>query len=146
MLYTSGNQVGQLKSFEDNEIIIRLADMILLRAELKAKSGDTKGAIRDLNWVRNRAGLRDYSPTDGNLVEAIADERDRELFCEGISTRYFDIMRNGTFREKLRGNFKTLTKQDVIDGALFYPVARQAFVDNTLMRQTPYWKRNGFSF
>ena len=146
LLYTSGNQVGQLKSFEDNEIIIRLADMILLRAELKAKSGDTKGAIRDLNWVRNRAGLRDYSPTDGNLVEAIADERDRELFCEGISTRYFDIMRNGTFREKLRGNFKTLTKQDVIDGALFYPVARQAFVDNTLMRQTPYWKRNGFSF
>lgn len=90
--------------------------------------------------------MRDYSLADGDLQDVIADERDRELFCEGISTRYFDIMRNGTFREKLRGNFKTLTEQDVADGALYYPVARQAFEDNTLMRQTSYWKRNGFSF
>ena len=146
LLYTSGSEIGQLKSFEDNEIIIRLADMILLRAELKAKTGDTDGAIRDLNRDRNRAGVRDYSLADGDLQDVIADERDRELFCEGISTRYFDIMRNGTFREKLRGNFKTLTEQDVADGALYYPVARQAFEDNTLMRQTSYWKRNGFSF
>ena len=80
---------------------------ILLRAELKAKTGDTDCAIRDLNRVRNRAGVRDYSLADGDLQDVIADERDRELFCEGISTRYFDIMRNGTFREKLRGNFKT---------------------------------------
>lgn len=48
LLYTSGSEMGQLKSFEDNEIIIRLADMILLRAELKAKTGDTDGAIPGL--------------------------------------------------------------------------------------------------
>lgn len=145
LLYTSGSEIGQLKSFEDNEIIIRLADMILLRAELKAKTGDTDGAIRDLNRVRNRAGVRDYSLADGDLQDVIADERDRELFCEGISTRYFDIMRNGTFGRNC-GELKTLTEQDVADGALYYPVARQAFEDNTLMRQTSYWKRNGFSF
>ena len=133
-----------MRAYEDNEIIIRLADIILLRAELKNKTGDTGGAVVDLNRIRERAGCSPYSEVDGDLANAIQDERDREFFCEGVSIRYFDIVRNGMFRERLRGNFKTLTDQDVADGALFVPVGELAFSDNTLMRQTPYWKRNGF--
>lgn len=145
LLYTSGSSVGKMRAYEDNEIIIRLADIILLRAELKNKTGDTRGAIADLNLIRERAGCSPYSgEVDGDLANAIQDERDREFFCEGVSIRYFDIVRNGMFRERLRGNFKTLTDQDVADGALFVPVGELAFSDNTLMRQTPYWKRNGF--
>ena len=145
LLYTSGSNVGKMRAYEDNEIIIRLADIILLRAELKNKTGDVAGAIKDLNRIRERAGCSPYSgAVDGDLANAIQDERDREFFCEGISTRYFDIVRNGMFRERLRGNFKTLTDRDVEDGALFVPIGEGAFFNNTLMRQTPYWKRNGF--
>ena len=60
--------------------------------------------------------------------------------------RYFDVVRNGTFREELRGKFKTLTDQDVEDGALYFPVGLRAFNNNTLMLQNRYWKRNGFAF
>lgn len=89
---------------------------------MRAKSGDIPGAIADLNVIRKRAGAKEYT-LDENLEEAIALERDKELFLEGICTRYFDIARNRAFREKLRGKFKTLSDQDVKDGALFFPIS-----------------------
>lgn len=142
--YTDGTQVGRIKSYLDNEIIIRLADIILLRAELKEKTGDRTGAEADLNVIRQRANTSVYDESEGSLKEAIQNERDRELFLEGINTRYFDMVRNGMFRERLRGKFKTLTDQDVADGALFLPVGSIAFSNNTRMIQTTYWKRNGY--
>lgn len=145
--HTSGSQIGSMRAYLDNEILIRLADIILLRAELKAKTGDDAGAIKDLNRIRERAGCSPYSAAvDGDLAGAIQDERDRELFIEGLAIRYFDVVRNGTFRERLRGSFKTLTDKDVEDGALLLPVSRLAFRNNTLMLQTPYWKRNGYAY
>ena len=144
--YESGNQKGQIKSYIANEIIIRLADIILLRAECKARVGDHGGARIDLNRIRNRAGVKDYAGTDVDLQDEIQDEREREFFVEGFSTRYFDCVRNGNYRERLKGKFKTLTEQDVKDGALFLPVGKMAFYDNTLMLQTPYWKRNGYTY
>lgn len=145
--HVSGILQGQIKAYDDNEIIFRLADIILLRAELRAKTGDTAGAISDLDCIRQRAGCLPYNITvDGDLADAIQAERDRELFIEGLATRYFDVVRNGTYRERLRGSFKTLTDEDVRDGALFLPVGYGAFRGNTLMLQTPYWKRNGYAY
>ena len=111
---------------------------------MRAKSNDVPGAIADLNVIRKRAGAKEYTP-DENLEEAIALERDKELFLEGICTRYLDIVRNRAFREKLRGKFKTLSAQDVKDGALFFPISFDAFQNNTKMTQNIYWKRNGFA-
>ncbi|MEQ2911592.1 RagB/SusD family nutrient uptake outer membrane protein [Butyricimonas faecihominis] len=142
--YNDGIQVGRIKSYLDNEIIIRLADIILLRAELKEKTGDRTGAKADLNVIRQRANTNVYDENEGSLKEAIQNERDRELFLEGINTRFFDMVRNGMFREKLRGKFKTLTDQDVKDGALFLPIDAGAFDNNTRMIQTTYWKRHGY--
>ena len=136
---------GRIKAYEDNEILFRLADIILLRAELKELTGDTQGAIEDLNSVRDRAKAHTYTTDEGELKKVIALEREKELFLE-YGARYYDIVRNGTFREKLRGKYKTLTDQDVKDGALFLPVGSKAFNDNTLMKQTPYWFRNGYAY
>ncbi|WP_059025274.1 RagB/SusD family nutrient uptake outer membrane protein [Gabonibacter massiliensis] len=143
--YTDGSDAGKLKTFDDNEIILRLADIILLRAELRANTGDTRGAITDLNTIRNRAKAKTYTPEEGNLKEGIALEREKELFLE-FGARYYDIVRNGIFREKLKGKHKTLTDKDVSDGALYLPVGIAAFSDNTLMKQTPYWARNGYAY
>ena len=137
--WTDGAQTGRIRYYEDNDILIRLADIILLRAEAKEKLGDSGGAIADLDRVRERAGAKKYSASEGSLAEAIATERERELFLEGINTRYYDIVRNGTFREKLRGGFKTLTDEDVRRGALFLPVSSDVARYNTLARQTEYW-------
>ena len=144
--YDSGNQAGKIKSYDANEILIRLADIILLRAECKVRTGDYAGARVDLNHIRNRAGMVDYAGTDASLQDEIQDERERELFIEGNGIRYFDCVRNGTFRERLKGKFKTLTDKDVEDGALFLPIGKIAFNNNTLILQTPYWKRNGYAY
>lgn len=145
LTWADGSMVGRIRYYEENDILIRLADIILLRAEMKAQTGDSDGAISDLNTIRRRAGAREYSTTEGSLSEAIATERERELFLEGINTRYFDIVRNGTFREKLRGKFKTLTDEDVKKGALYLPVGADMARYNTLATQTPYWA-NEFPF
>lgn len=145
VVYTDGNQVGKMKSYNANDILIRLADIILLRAEMKEKTGDVAGAVADLNIVRRRAGARDYSPAEGKLSRAIALERDKELLLEGYCIRYFDRVRNRTYRD-LKGAFKELTDADVANGALFLPVGSYAFQDNPPMRQSVYWKANGFNY
>lgn len=144
IFYESGFLTGYSKGYEDNIILIRLGGLMLLRAEIKARLGDIQGAVADVNLVRRRAGARDYSPAEGDLLKFIYQERVRELFLEGISIRYFDIVRNGFYREELRGKFRTLTDEDVANGALFLPVRSSAFLNNTLMRQTTYWLQNGF--
>lgn len=146
LAYEGGSLDGRYRTYEDSEVLIRLADIILLRAELREKTGDRKGAIADLNIIRQRAGASNYSPDEGDLKDAILLERERELFIEGIQLRYFDIVRTGTFRTKLIGDFQTLTDEDVAEGALYMPVSITAFENNTLMLQTTYWKRNGFAF
>lgn len=119
-------------------IFWRLADVILLRAECRARlnRGD---AVDDLNRIRRRAELKDYDNSQRHdLRREIFEERRRELFGEGHF--YFDVVRNGYYKEYLEGNFKKLTKQDVRNGALYTPVAITAFNKNTLMTQNTYWQ------
>ena len=66
------------------------------------------------------------------------------MFLEGFAMRYNDIVRNGFYREELKGKFRTLTDKEVADGALYIPVISSAFENNTLMKQTTYWLNNGF--
>lgn len=144
LTYADGSQVGKIRGYNQNEIIIRLADIILLRAELQALAGNSAGAITDLNTIRKRAGAPLYSSNE-NLTIAIQYERDKELFLEGFSRQYFDAVRTGLFRERLKGGFKNLTDQEVDDGAYYLPVSTDFFRFNSLATQTPYWERNGYS-
>lgn len=119
-------------------IFWRLADVILLRAECRARL-NRADAVDDLNRIRRRAELKDYDNSQRHdLRREIFEERRRELFGEGHF--YFDVVRNGYYKEYLEGNFKKLTKQDVRNGALYTPVAITAFNKNTLMTQNTYWQ------
>ena len=76
----------------DNVPIIRYSEVLLNRAEALARSNDAPGALADLNAIRERAGIDPVSGLTGDaLVNAILDERRRELFAEGH--RVFDITR-----------------------------------------------------
>ncbi len=70
--------------FDANINVIRLAEMILTRAEANFRNGTAAGAppIADINAIRNRAGLGPLTPANLNLQE-IRDERYRELCFEG---------------------------------------------------------------
>lgn len=75
--------------------ILRLSEQYLIRAEARAHGAGTglPGAISDLNEIRNRAGLPDYSGTEDavSVSSAILHERQVELFTEGH--RWFDLVR-----------------------------------------------------
>lgn len=119
---------------EGNKVVWRLADLLLLRAECRARLG-LSTAVNDLNAVRNRAGLADYSGSK-DLREEIFRERERELFGEG--QRYYDAVRNGYLNE-ISHEVGSLSATDIKNGALYLPVSEKAFSSNALMRQNIYW-------
>ena len=143
--YIHTNDRGDLvyEGVDQNQIMWRLADIYLLRAECRARLGGEyiSGAIDDLNEIRDRSKAKRYETSEynGDLRYTIFKEREKELIVEGH--RYWDIIRNGYVRSELEGNFKTLTDQDIKDGALFLMIGTGAFEGNPLLRQNAYWFR-----
>jgi hypothetical protein len=76
----------------DNAHVLRIAEMYLNRAEARARQSNTTGAIADLNMVRNRAGIGNFT-NDVPLLEAIERERRWEFYAEGHI--FFDLVRTG---------------------------------------------------
>lgn len=81
----------------DNDFpVVRLGDVYLIRAEAIARqSGNWSDAEPDVNILRARAGVREYS---GNLTEdEFLAERGREMFQE--TSRRTDLIRFGKFND-----------------------------------------------
>ena len=141
MVETSGPNVGKTLNVNQNKIWWRLADIYLLRAECRSRLGGeyTAGAIDDLNKIRERSKATLYNASEygGDLRYTIFKEREKELIMEG--QRYYDVVRNGYFREELSLVYAALTDNDIRDGALYLPVSRNSFTKNPLMKQNIYW-------
>ena len=81
-------------------IELRLGDAILLYAEALNENGNTTAALAQLNTIRARAGLEgSTATTQGEVRQAIADERRLELAFEG--QRWFDLVRTGTVNAEM---------------------------------------------
>ena len=80
---------------DDPAYLFRLAEQYLIRAEARAKSGNTAGAIEDINKVRQRSHVADYagSTSVDDVIEAVEQERRIELAFE--PHRWFDLVRTG---------------------------------------------------
>ncbi|EIM78686.1 RagB/SusD domain-containing protein [Nitritalea halalkaliphila LW7] len=77
----------------DNAHLIRIAEMYLIRAEALARTGNVSAAVADVNKIRNRAGVADYSgamTAEAVLLE-IEKQRRFELAFEGHT--FFDLVR-----------------------------------------------------
>lgn len=77
----------------DNTPVIRLTEVMLIRAEARARNNNEDGAIEDLMTVRRRAwpSAPDVSLSGNDLMEEIIKERRIELAYEG--NRLWDLMR-----------------------------------------------------
>ncbi len=74
-------------------VIMRLAELYLIKAEACARLGNFNLSLQNLNIIRNRAGLNPVSITNQNdLLDAILTERRHELFTE-FGNRWFDLIR-----------------------------------------------------
>lgn len=79
---------------DQNYIFIRLADILLLKAEALNELGDQAGAAALVNQIRKRAKLADTkAASQAELRLAIEKERRLELAFEGH--RWFDLRRTG---------------------------------------------------
>ena len=90
--YKVGNSTSAISEYC---MMMRLAEQYLIRAEAKVQLGDNDG-INDLNVIRKRAGLPNYSGglDKASLLTAIAHERQVELFSEE-GHRWLDLKRMG---------------------------------------------------
>jgi hypothetical protein len=84
-----------LSTGSDNVVVLRLAEMYLIRAEATAQQGGDLQQIKDdLNTVRFRANLPGTTATSLlSLLAAIEEERRLEFAFEG--QRWFDLVRTG---------------------------------------------------
>lgn len=137
-----GKAYADDRYFDDDLIVYRWADMLLLRAEANAALGNTPAALTDLNEVRTRAGIGEYTgPTDKKSIEKeILDERLRELFLE--QKRWFDLVRfhfGGTINiyeevPNLVGKENT--------APIYFPIAYNDMVLNEKLVQTEGYETN----
>jgi starch-binding outer membrane protein, SusD/RagB family len=75
------------QDLENDYVLMRLADIILMKAEAQLRLGNSAGAAIELNKVRLRAfGNSSFNINNPSLSD-IKDERARELMWEGYSRR-----------------------------------------------------------
>ncbi len=117
----------------EDYMVIRLAEVYLIRAEAYARQGNTSMALQDLKQIRNpsRVGLAEYAgPTDpASLLKAIMHERQTELFCEW-GNRWFELKRTGTIDAVLAAE-KTGWKAT----AALFPVPLTELLNNPFLKQ-----------
>lgn len=101
----------------DNFYLLRLADIILLKAEAQNEAGSYTEAATTLNIVRKRAELADISGTSqAQMKEAILLERRLELAFEG--QRWDDLVRTGVATNVMQAlNEYTYTCGDGVQSA-----------------------------
>jgi starch-binding outer membrane protein, SusD/RagB family len=100
-------------------MVLRLAEQYLLRAEAEVQMSEESAALNDLNLIRNRAGLTNYtgSTNKDSLLNAIYHERQVELFVEW-GHRWLDLKRTGQASSVLSANKGML----VTNNMLLYPI------------------------
>ena len=124
-------------SISEYQMVLRLAEQYLIRAEARAKQGNIDGAQSDLNRIRNRAGLTDIVTSDQQfLLNSILHERQVELFTEW-GNRWFDLKRTGSIDSVM----KIVTPQKGGDSwnsyQQFYPIPVTDIQNNINLKQTP---------
>lgn len=119
----------------EDYMIFRIAEQYLIRAEALANqdllTGAT-GAIADINRIRNRAGLGPTAAaTKTDVLDAIARERQTELFCEW-GHRWYDLKRTGKATAVLSPIKPNWAATDML-----YPIPANEIKTNQSLVQNP---------
>ncbi|WP_349314341.1 RagB/SusD family nutrient uptake outer membrane protein [Chitinophaga sp. MM2321] len=118
---------------------IRLADILLLRAEAYNSKADIGNAAMMVNKVRARVGLPATTAANANdMALAIEKERRLELAFEGH--RWFDLQRTGralTVMNAFTNGAGQNLNYHVQDYQIIYPVPQNQLDNNLLLTQNP---------
>jgi hypothetical protein len=133
--YKYKNHSGvQVNGNTEGEVLFRLAEVYLIRAEAKINEGDLTGAAADINAIRNRAGLPNTTAaTSDQLETAVLKERQTEFFCEW-GHRWLDLKRLNLLNSVMAAEKPNIWPAD--GHAALYPVPYSQILLN------PGWKQN----
>jgi hypothetical protein len=114
-------------------MVLRLAEQYLIRAEARAQQNDIDGARADLNVIRTRAGLADLpvSLNKNQCLDAIERERRSELFAE-MGHRWLDLKRTNRANAVLGPVKPKWQPTDIL-----YPILRSEIESNKNLKQNP---------
>jgi hypothetical protein len=117
-------------------MVLRLAEQYLIRSEARVMQGDLPGAIADLNYIRQRAGIVPVEDLDMEIqVEAFIDllekERRRELFTEW-GHRWMDLKRTGRAVSVLDSKPSGFENTDTL-----FPIPAEERIKNSNLDQNP---------
>ncbi|UNY98615.1 RagB/SusD family nutrient uptake outer membrane protein [Zhouia spongiae] len=100
--------------------VLRFAEQYLIRSEARARMGDIPGALADLNLIRNRSGLENYTGnSEQELLAAILKERRKEFFSEW-GHRWLDFKRLSLANDLLSPDKEGWRTTDVL-----YPIPQR---------------------
>lgn len=133
------NSDGDYAVFGSALVFTRLEEISLLRAEALVALNRGVDAVSPFNTVRksrglpNKSYLKDFGQDDTQLLNAIFEERRKELMGEGW--RWYDLIR----RQKLLRDDSGLLELIEKDG-IYWPVAKSVLAANSQITQNNYWK------
>lgn len=136
------NTSGNTMMYSSTMLFTRLEEITLLRAEALAVLGDREGAFEALNKACEKRGIKFKTSDTPDLIEAIFQERRRELMAEGW--RWYDIVRYNRIK-KSNSTFVTKDGKDLSfrdferAGGVYWPISRDVINANPTITQNSYW-------
>lgn len=129
---TLGNNIST-----ENYMLLRYAELFLIRAEARAQQGTISGAnssVEDLNVIRRRAGLPDANAVSKeNALQFIYNERRKELFLE-LGHRWFDLIRTNQIDAVMQ--IEAQAKGSLwVNSASLYPIPFLEIQKNPFLKQ-----------
>ena len=132
--YPFCNKMRGDQSAASNIIMLRLADILLLKAEALNELGQTTQAATYINQVRNRVGLANTAATtQSDMRLAIEKERFLELAFEG--QRWFDLVRTGRAVAVISKAEGGIYNGKITSTNLVYPIPQSQLDLNSKLKQ-----------
>ncbi|TDN94961.1 RagB/SusD domain-containing protein [Salegentibacter sp. 24] len=127
---------NSLYNITEYSMVLRLAEQYLIRAEARAMQGDLSMALKDLDKIRQRAGLSDIEEVNPNieseeLLDLLMEARRKELFTEW-GHRWMDLKRTGRALSVLSTKSSGFENTDIL-----YPIPAEERMKNPNLNQNP---------
>ena len=126
--------------------IIRYADVLLMRAEALAETGDAAGAMDLVNQVRDRVDMPKVEDVEGmvgadQMIDIVRHERRVELALEGL--RFMDLKRwnevENAFIRALQDPVGPYNPQYLGERSEVFPIPQSEIDVNPELTQNPAW-------
>ncbi len=126
--------------------LIRYADVLLMRAEAMAETGDVAGATGLVNQIRARVNMPSVESVEGavnqtKMIEIVRHERRVELALEGL--RFMDLKRWGAleqaFQRAISDPVGPYNPQYLGGRSEVFPIPQAEIDVNPKLTQNPVW-------